>query len=125
MKGIKIISDTVLESYTHRILDLDLIKSFEAYLASHLHKLNSQFNVIAPMSLIAEKEGSLTNVDGIIQAFFPSLDSPGDSQPEWQFLVDLARQLRINFKFYTSLSSLDNIREEMKKEIPFFEKNSE
>jgi len=103
---------------------LERIKT-KILLASHLHKLNSQFNVIAPMSLIAEKEGSLTNVDGIIQAFFPSLDSPGDSQPEWQFLVDLARQLRINFKFYTSLSSLDNIREEMKKEIPFFEKNSE
>jgi NADH-quinone oxidoreductase subunit G len=94
-------------------------------LASHLHELGSRFNVVAPVSLIAEKEGSLTNVDGITQGFSPSLDAPENSQPEWKFLVDFARQLRINFKFYNLLSSPESIREEMKKEIPFFEKQSE
>ncbi len=108
----------LLETYLERI-------KTKILLTSHRHKIGSHFNVIAPISLIAEKEGSLTNVDGIIQAFSPSLDPLGTSQPEWQFLVDFARQLKINFKFYSPLSSLDVIREEMKKEIPFFEKNSE
>ncbi len=94
-------------------------------LAPHLHDFSSRFNVVAPVSLIAEKEGTLTNVNSVIQAFSPALDPPGDSRSEWDVLVDFAKQLKINYKFYSLLSSPDSIRKEMKKEIPFFEKYSE
>ncbi len=112
-------------------LDIDPLEAFleriktKVLLTSHHRDLSAHFNVVAPTSLIAEKEGSLTSVDGLIQAFSPSLDPPGNSQPEWRLLMDFAKQLRINYKFYSPLSSLEDIREEMKKEIPFFEKNSE
>lgn len=93
--------------------------------ASHKHKIHSLFDVVLPMSLIPEKGGSLTNVDGIVQNFSPALDTPGECQPEWGFLVDFAKKLDIDFKFFSSLSSPESIREEMKKQISFFEKNSE
>jgi NADH-quinone oxidoreductase subunit G len=89
-------------------------------LASHNHEINSSFDIVLPMSLIAEKEGSLTNVVGSVQNFYPALDAPGDCKPTWQFLVELAKKLTINFDFYSQFSSPESIQEEMKKEISFF-----
>ena len=89
-------------------------------LATHNHEINSSFDIVLPMSLIAEKEGSLTNIVGSVQNFSPALDAPGDCKPAWQFLVELAKKLTINFDFYNKFSSLESIREMMKKEIPYF-----
>ena len=88
--------------------------------ASHNYEFNSAFDIVLPMSLIAEKEGSLTNIIGSVQKFSPALDAPGDCKPAWQFLVQLAKKLRINFDFYGQLSSLESIRQAMKKEISYF-----
>jgi NADH-quinone oxidoreductase subunit G len=88
--------------------------------ASHNHEINSMFDIVFPMSLIAEKGGSLTNIVGTVQNFSPALDAPGDCKPAWQFLVELAKKLNINFEFYNPFSSLESIREAMKKENPFF-----
>jgi len=103
---------------------LDKIKK-KILFASHENKIQSLFDVVLPMSLIAEKGGSLTNVDGLVQAFSPALEAPGDCQPEWKFLVELAKELKINYNFYSQFSSPESIRKEMRKEIPFFGENSE
>ncbi len=88
--------------------------------ASHDHEINSSFDVILPMSLIAEKEGSLTCASGTLQEFVPALDALGSSKPAWWFFVELARKLTINPDFYIRHSSPESIRETMKKENPFF-----
>lgn len=98
---------------------LDKIKT-KVLLSSHNHEINSAFDMVLPMSLIAEKAGSLTNIIGSVQQFSPALPSPGDSRPAWQFLVDLAKKLSINFDLYNQISSPEKIREMMKKEIPYF-----
>ena len=89
-------------------------------LASHHREINSVFDSVLPMSVIAEKGGSLTNVVGKIQVFSPALDPLGNSKPEWQFLVELAKELKIRFPFYSQFSSPERIREMLKKEIPYF-----
>ena len=87
---------------------------------SHRHEINSMFDNVLPMSVIAEKGGSLTNVVGKTQLFSPALDSLGNSKPAWQFLVELGKQLKIRFSFFRQFSSPEHIREMMKKEIPYF-----
>lgn len=89
-------------------------------LASHEHEINSSFDIVLPMSLIAEKGGSLTNVVGSVQRFSPALDAFGDSKPAWQFFLELARKSAINEDYYGQFSSPESIRDVMKKEIPFF-----
>jgi NADH-quinone oxidoreductase subunit G len=89
-------------------------------LASHHHDINFLFDIVLPISVIAEKGGSLTNVVGKTQVFSPALDPLGNSRPEWQFLVELAKELKINFEFYSQFSSPERIREMMEKEISFF-----
>lgn len=93
--------------------------------ASHNHEINSLFDMVLPMSLIAEKGGSLTNIVGSVQDFSPALDALGDCKPAWQFLVELAKKLMINFDFYNQLSSPEKIREMIKKEIPYFREEHE
>lgn len=79
-------------------------------------------DMVFPTALIAEKGGSLTNCKGKIQSFGPALEPWGASRPEWQILLDLGKELRINFQYYNQLKSPPEVLEKMEEEIPFFQK---
>ena len=89
-------------------------------LASHHHEFNPSFDMILPMSVIAEKGGSVTNIVGKTQVFSPALEPLGESKPAWEFLVELGRKIKINFSLYSQLSSPEKIREMIKNKIPYF-----
>ncbi len=88
--------------------------------SSHANDLNSLFDIVFPTALIAEKGGSLTNVDGKIQKFSPAFDSPGDSLPEWRMLSDLGRKFGVNSSFYEGFTTPEAIFTEIGKAVPFF-----
>jgi len=73
---------------------------------------------VLPTAPIAEKQGSLTNIDGRVQNFKPALEPWGESWPEWQILVRLAREVPVNFRFFGSLNSIEAIQQSMAGEIP-------
>ncbi len=81
--------------------------------------LDELVDLIVPTNLVAEKSGSLTNVDGKVQTFAPALDD-GRGLPEWRILLELAKELRVNYKYFWQLSSPEDVLREMGKEIPFF-----
>jgi NADH-quinone oxidoreductase subunit G len=91
-------------------------------LTSHGSSLDSLVDIIIPTPLIAEKSGTLTNVQGRVQAFSPALEFGSDGQPEWKFLLDLAKDLKINYKYFWQLTSPETVRRQMGQEIPFFNK---
>jgi len=93
--------------------------------SSYSHEMNSLFDIVIPVALIAEKEGSLTNVDGIVQSFRPALEPPGESLPEWKVLSDLGKELGIDSKFFKKNPSPETILSEMGKKIPFFKKKND
>ena len=93
--------------------------------SSHESDLNTMVDMVFPTALIAEKGGSLTNVEGRVQKFFPALKKLGESRPEWEMLVNLVKELRINFNYYRQFSSPDVIFEEIEKEIPFFKQKND
>ncbi|UCE22445.1 MAG: (2Fe-2S)-binding protein [Candidatus Aminicenantes bacterium] len=86
----------------------------------HVHEMNSLFDIIFPTALIAEKEGSLTNVDGKVQRFAPIFEAPEDSLSEWNILTDLGQTLGINSSFYKEFTTPESVSNKMKEEIPFF-----
>lgn len=94
-------------------------------LTSHKSALNSHVNLVLPVSVVPEKGGSFVNGDGIVQKFSPALSSEGESRAEWEVLVNLAKKLAIRFEFYRPFSSPENIFQQMRKEIPYFEKKSD
>jgi NADH-quinone oxidoreductase subunit G len=91
-------------------------------MTSHSSRLDSLVDVIVPTLVIAEKSGSLTNVQGKVQTFSPALEFRGDGQPEWKILLDLARELKVNYKYFWQLTSPEAVRLQMGKEVPFFKK---
>jgi NADH-quinone oxidoreductase subunit G len=93
--------------------------------SSHSNDLDSLFDMVIPVALIAEKKGSLTNVDGIVQDFRPVLEPPGDSLPEWKVLSDLGKELEIDSDFFKKFPTPETILSEMGEKIPFFKKKSD
>jgi len=93
--------------------------------SSYSDEMNSLFDIVIPVALIAEKEGSLTNVDGIVQGFQPALEPPGESLPEWKVLADLGKELEMDARFYSEFPSPEKILTEMGKKIPFFKKKND
>ncbi len=89
-------------------------------LAAHKSELDRLVDVIVPTPVVAEKSGTLTNVDGRIQSFAPALDFRGSGLPEWQILLDLAKELKINHRYFWPLGSAGSIFRAMTAEIPFF-----
>jgi len=105
---------------------MDAIKSAfdkirtKVLLTTHLSSLDPLVDIIIPTPLIAEKSGSLTNVEGRVQVFSPALEFRADGLPEWQLLLDLADEMKIDPDYFGKLRSLESIRRQMAKEIPFF-----
>ncbi|MBN1271697.1 MAG: (2Fe-2S)-binding protein [Candidatus Aminicenantes bacterium] len=83
-------------------------------------ELNPLMDLVIPSAHIAEKEGSLTNTDGIVQKFSPALVPPGSCHSELEFLSGLGKGIEENFSFYKRLSSGDAVRKKMAEDILFF-----
>jgi len=94
-------------------------------LSSHQSELASLVDVVLPVPTIAEKSGSVTNCDGLVQTFSPALEAQGHSCPEWRFLVDLGKEIGSDFKYFSQFTSTNAILEELGKEISFFEMNND
>jgi len=112
------INDQVENAVEEWIKPIDL----KVLMSAHKSDAAERFDCVLPMSLTAEKSGSLTNVDGLVQAFIPALDPLGDSRPLWAILTDLGRKMAIDFKTYRKFSSASDIYREISREIPFFRK---
>jgi NADH-quinone oxidoreductase subunit G len=55
--------------------------------------VNGQAHVLLPASTHVEDEGTFTQGDGITQRFRRAYPPRGDSQPNWKWAVDLAREI--------------------------------
>jgi NADH-quinone oxidoreductase subunit G len=62
-------------------------------ITAHAGALDRSVDVILPTAIMAERSGSVTNVDGKAQAFRPVWTPPGDARPAGDVLTDLAKAL--------------------------------
>ncbi|MFC2160857.1 2Fe-2S iron-sulfur cluster-binding protein [Acidobacteriota bacterium] len=93
--------------------------------ASNENELTNVADLVFPTAVIAEKGGSLINIDGLLQKFSPALEAFEGSLPEWQILVELAKKIDTNHKYYDHFSSPDTILQGIRKEISDFGKKSD
>jgi formate dehydrogenase alpha subunit len=73
-------------------------------------------DVVLPGAAFSEKGGSFTNMEGRIQTFYPVVNPPGDTKPDWEIL-DLLLERIGNLKRY---GSLDKLRTEINHMIPMY-----
>jgi NADH-quinone oxidoreductase subunit G len=88
--------------------------------ASHRSPLDELADIAIPTPVIAEKGGTLTNVDGRVQSFSPALGFCAEGAPEWRALLDLAAALGLDRAYFEPLTSPADVFAQMKREIPFF-----
>jgi NADH-quinone oxidoreductase subunit G len=88
--------------------------------ASHKSGLDALADVIVPTPVVAEKSGTLTNVNGRVQSFVPALNFRGNGLPEGKILYELARELKLNHRYFWPLGSTESIFRALCAEIPFF-----
>ena len=93
--------------------------------ASNENELSENSDMVFPTAVIAEKSGSLINIDGVLQNFSPALEALGDSRPEWQILVEMAKEIDNNHQYYDQFLSHEEIFLEIRKEILDFGKKSD
>ncbi len=82
--------------------------------------LETAFDLVLPTAHPAEKDGSFTNLEGLVQSFSAVLEPRGAARAEWRILADLGRRLGLNFSFYQPFHSAPAVRAALKKDIPFF-----
>jgi len=88
-------------------------------------KLDELVDLVLPSAQIAEKSGSLTNFEGLVQHFNAAMEPLGAALPEWKVLLELVQQLGLNLKYYDQFSSPEDIFQQMEQEISFFGDKSE
>ena len=103
----------------------DLLKALEkvevkALFVSHRSALDDFVDFVIPVPAIAEKSGSLTNIDGRAQPFSAGLAFEGDGLPEWKALLDLAKELNVDHRYFWPLDSPAAVFRVLQEEIPFF-----
>jgi NADH-quinone oxidoreductase subunit G len=52
-----------------------------------------QADVVLPSASFAETDGSYTNLTGRLQAFHTAMRPPGEAQPDWWIIVQMARRM--------------------------------
>ncbi len=79
-----------------KVIDLLGGLKFTCYIGSHLTPTAKQCDILLPSSVYTEKEGTITNFEGIVQHFPPVVTPLGDSLPMVQVLSDLAKACDID-----------------------------
>jgi len=92
----------------------------KALFSSHRSDLDGLVDFVIPVPVIAEKSGTLTNIDGRVQSFTSGLEFKGEGLPEWRALLDLAKELRIETEYSWPLASPEAVFRALQKEIPFY-----
>ena len=66
-------------------------------------------DVVLPASPILEKEGTVVNTERRIQRLYQALEPLGDSRPDWEVLVDLAKRMGQDWGYTHPSQVMDEI----------------
>jgi NADH-quinone oxidoreductase subunit G len=79
-----------------RVLDALAVVQAKFLFAARAGALDRAVDVILPTALMAESAGSVTNIEGRVQAFRPAWGPPGDARPAGSVLAALERALEVD-----------------------------
>ena len=75
-------------------------------------------DVILPASSFAEKTGSFTNTDRFVQIGRQALNPPGKARQDLEIIIDLARQLGLDWSYGTGEKAVAAVFDEMRRTMP-------
>jgi NADH-quinone oxidoreductase subunit G len=78
-----------------------------------LTDLAKEADVVLPALSFAEREGTFTSGDRRIQRFYRALPPLGNAKPDWWAFQEVAKQLNINWSFWSAQQIFDAIAAEV------------
>lgn len=67
--------------------------AFVVVQASYESPLTERADIVLPMAIWSEREGTLTNIEGRVQKVNKAVESKGEAKPDWEILSLLAEKL--------------------------------
>ena len=69
------------------------------FVGTNANKTAEFAHLVLPSAVCAEKDGTLTNVQGRVQRIHAALNPWGESKPDWQILLELAAKLGVTLTY--------------------------
>jgi predicted molibdopterin-dependent oxidoreductase YjgC len=76
--------------------------------------------VVLPAASFAEKEGTFTNFEGRVQRVRKAIEPLGESLPDWEIILQLARGMNCPMPY----SSPQQVMDEIEELVPWYQGNS-
>jgi len=99
-----------------RISEMAVHLELLVFQGSNLNPTCRYAGVILPSATYAEKEGTFTNFEGRVQRLYKALEPLGESLPDWEIVVRLARLMGFSYPY----TSAREIFKEIAATVPAF-----
>lgn len=119
IKGMYIVGENPALSFPHLTLVREALASLDFLVVQDmfLSETAKLAKVVLPAASPMEKEGTFTNLEGRVQQLHKVIKSPGDSLPDWEIILQLAKNMGCPMAY----NSLREIIDEIKELVPLYQ----
>lgn len=120
VKAMYIVGENPAGSFPHLTLVREALKSLDFLVVQDMFLTETAklATVVLPAAGFAEKEGTFTNFEGRVQSLRKAIPPIGNSLPDWQIMLQLAKGLGHPMPYPT----LESITDEIEELIPFYDR---
>ena len=120
VKGMLIVGENPVASFPHPSFVKNALSSLEflAVADMFLTETAKLATVVLPAASFAEKEGTFTNFEGVVQQIRKAIEPLGESRPDWEIILKLADRMGYPMPY----SSPRGIMEEIKELVPLYQR---
>ncbi len=119
MKGMYIVGENPAVSFPHSNLVRQTLESLDFLVVQDMFLTETAklAKVVLPAASFAEKEGTFTNFDGTVQRLRKALEPFGDSLPDWEIILRLAKEMGHPMPY----SSPQEVMNEIAEMVPLYQ----
>jgi formate dehydrogenase alpha subunit len=118
IKGMYIVGENPVVSFPHSNLVRQTLESLDFLVVQDMFLTETArlAKVVLPATSFAEKEGTFTNFNGTVQKLRKALEPFGDSLPDWEIILRLAKEMGYPMPY----SSPQEVMNEIAEVVPLY-----
>jgi predicted molibdopterin-dependent oxidoreductase YjgC len=118
IKGMYIVGENPALSFPGSALVKEALESLDVLVVQDMFLTDTArlADVVLPAASFAEKEGTFTNFEGMVQRVQKAIEPPGDSLPDWDIVLRLSNSMECPMPY----TSLQQVIDEMRELIPLY-----
>ncbi len=122
LKAMLIMGENPVASFPHPSLVREALAALDFLVVSDMFLTETAqlATVVLPAASFAEKDGTFTNFEGRVQRLRRAIAPPGDSQPDWEIILELASRMGCPMPY----SSPELVREEIEALVPLYQRQA-